>query len=472
MLFKLLQFCKLVAFVTTTPDALPAFRNQRSESAKIGLSTCLALVTATMVGTGVYTSLGFQLLDLQSGFTILLIWIVGGLISLCGALSYAELAARIPRSGGEYTYLTEIYHPSLGFMAGFISAIAGFAAPIALAALAFGTYLQAGIPACPARISSFAAVVLISLGHLRSLRLSSFVQNGMTVVKFLLLAVFLLVGVWSAARHPECVGLLTPSTESLKELIRPSAGVALLFVLYAYSGWNAPTYLAAEVKNTPAIVGRSLVIGTLAVTVVYVVLNAVFLTAAPASELRGVLNVGSVAANHLIGLVGGALMSDVIALGLLASISAMVFAGPRVTQRVSEDHLLLRFIASTNGNGIPRRATILQLVLVIALIATGSFEAVLLYAQIPLLLCLILGVAGLMVLRGRPSGHESIDPFDSEAFRCPLYPLPPVIFILSTLAGLIYSALNKPWVAMAGLGTMILPLFIYPIVSRKNNHRS
>jgi len=453
-------------------DAPCAIRTQGSEGARIGLSTCLALVTATMVGTGVYTSLGFQLLDLQSGFTILLIWILGGVISLCGALSYAELAARIPRSGGEYTYLTEIYDPSLGFMAGFISTIAGFAAPIALAALAFGTYLHAGIPACPARISSFAAVVLISLGHLRSLRLSSFVQNGMTVVKFLLLAVFLLVGVWSAARHPQCLGLLTPDTGSLKELFRPSAGVALLFVLYAYSGWNAPTYLAAEVKNTPAIVGRSLVIGTLAVMVIYVVLNAVFLTAAPASELRGVLNVGSVAANHLIGPVGGAVMSNVIALGLLASISAMVFAGPRVTQRVSEDHHLFRSLASTNGNGIPRRATILQLVLVLALIATGSFETVLVYAQVPLLLCLILGVAGLMVLRKRSSQREPAASLDSGAFRCPLYPLPPVIFILSTLAGLIYSAFNKPWVAVAGLGTMILPLAIYPIVSKKNNPRS
>lgn len=455
--------------MTTTTALHSAEKHSTAENQKIGFFTCLALVTATMVGTGVYTSLGFQLLDLQSGFTILLIWILGGVISLCGALSYAELAARIPRSGGEYTYLAEIYHPSLGFMAGFISNIAGFAAPIALAAIAFGTYLHAALPVFPATFSSFAAVVVISVGHLRSLRLSAYVQNGMTVVKFLLLAVFLVIGIWSAARHPDCMAVFAPGAGSVKELFRPSAGVALLFVLYAYSGWNAPTYLASEVKDRRKIVGRSLVIGTMAVTVIYVVLNAVFLSAAPASELKGVLNVGSVAANHLIGPVGGAVMSGVIALGLLASISAMVFAGPRVTQRVSEEHRLFRPLASTNGKGIPRRATILQLLLVLALIATGSFESVLVYAQIPLLLCLILGVAGVMVLR-RKTARCRGDAKDTPGFLCPLYPLPPVVFILSTLAGLIYSTVNKPWVALAGLGTMVLPLVLYPLIGKKSSN--
>jgi APA family basic amino acid/polyamine antiporter len=213
-------------------------------------------------------------------------------------------------------------------------------------------------------------------------------------------------------------------------------------------------------------VGLSLILGTLVVTALYLVLNSVFLSAAPASELRGVLNVGSVAANHLIGPIGGAVMSGVIALGLLASTSAMVFAGPRVTQRVSEDHALFRFLASANPRGIPRRATILQLILVIGLIATGSFEFVLVYAQVPLLLCLILGVAGVMVLRVK-STRSGASAGPDSAFRCPLYPLPPVVFILSTLAGLIYSAINKPWVALAGVGTMIVPFAIYPLIVRK-----
>jgi len=434
----------------------------------IGLPTCVALVTSTMVGTGVYTSLGFQLQDLRSGFSILILWGLGGLISLCGALSYAELSARIPRSGGEYTYLSEIYHPVLGFMAACVSLLAGFAAPIALSAMAFGSYLHAAVPECPERLSGLLAVVLITLLHLRSLETSSVVQNAATILKFLLVAIFVGIGLRFATLHPQTMRTLLPASGSLQDLLRPASGVALLFVLYAYSGWNATTYLSGEVREGRRMVGLSLIFGTLVVTVLYLVLNSVFLSAAPASELRGVLNVGSVAANHLIGPIGGSVMSGVIALGLLASTSAMVFAGPRVTQRVSEDHAFFRFLASTNLRGIPRRATLLQLILVIGLIATGSFESVLVYAQVPLLLCLILGVAGVVVLRVKSTRSGACAGPDS-AFRCPLYPLPPVVFILSTLAGLIYSAMNKPWVALAGVSTMIVPLAIYPLIVRKTS---
>ena len=431
----------------------------------IGLLTCLSLVTATMVGTGVYTSLGFQLMTLQSGFSILCLWALGGLLSLCGALSYAELSARIPRSGGEYTYLSEIYHPALGFMAGFVSLVAGFAAPIALSAMAFGTYLHAAWPGCPERAVPMVAVVLISLGHLQSLKMSSRVQNVTTGVKFLLLGSFLLIGVWSAVRNPGSLKTLMPAQGSLGELLHPSGGIALLFVLYAYSGWNATTYLAGEVRDRQKIVGLSLILGTLAVTILYVLINAVFLTSAPASDLRGVLNVGSIAANHLIGPLGGSVMSGLVAIGLLASISAMIWAGPRVTQRIGEDHFLFRKLALTSTNGTPRRATLLQLVLVLGLLSSGSFEAILVCSQIPLLICLILGVSGVIVMRLK----NSLPPPSLEAnpvFSCPLYPLPPLLFILCSTAGLGYTALSKPQFAIAGVGIMIIPLALYPWISR------
>ena len=249
-----------------------------SSRSAIGLPTCVALVTATMVGTGVYTSLGFQLQDLRSGFSILVLWGLGGLISLCGALSYAELSARIPRSGGEYTYLSEIYHPAIGFMAACVSLLAGFAAPIALSALAFGSYLHAAYPECGERTSGFAAVVLITLLHLRSLGTSSLVQNAATALKFLLVALFLFIGFRAAFLKSSAAEVLRPGAGWFQELARPSSGIALLFVLYAYSGWNATTYLAGEVRNGRRTVGLSLILGTLAVTLLYIALNAVFLT--------------------------------------------------------------------------------------------------------------------------------------------------------------------------------------------------
>jgi APA family basic amino acid/polyamine antiporter len=427
--------------------------------AGIGLLTCLSLVTATMVGTGVYTSLGFQLVDLHSGFSILMLWVIGGVIALCGALSYAEIAVAIPRSGGEYTYLSEIYHPALGFMAAFISVIAGFAAPIALAAIAFGSYLHAALPWCQPRPSSFLVVMLISCGHLLSLRLSALFQNGVSVLKFLILALFLATGIWNAFDHPVSLAILKPSRGSLSELLHPSSGIALIFVLYAYSGWNASTYLAGEVRDRQRTVGLSLIMGTAFVTLLYVTLNAVFLTAAPASELRGVLNVGSIAASHLLGACGGAIMSGVIALGLIACLSAMILAGPRVTQRVGEDYTVFAWFGQFTRGGIPLRATLLQLGIVLLLLATGSFESVMLYAQVPLLLCLVLGVAGVFILRNRSTPTR---------FRCPLFPIPPLLFIFCTLTVLLYSALNKPWLALAGLGTMLLPLLVHPMIARRN----
>jgi len=422
-----------------------------------------------MVGTGVYTSLGFQLQDLHSGFTILCLWALGGLISLCGALSYAELASRIPRSGGEYTYLTEIYHPALGFMAGFVSLIAGFAAPIALSAMAFGTYLHAAWPGCPMNAVPIATVILISFIHLQSLQTSSLMQNVTTGVKFLLLATFLVLGMWSAASHPQKVALLLPLRGSLSELLHPSSGVALLFVLYAYSGWNATTYLAGDVQGSKTTVGLSLVLGTLIVTLLYVLLNAIFLTAAPADEMIGILNVASVAASHLIGPIGGALMSGLIAMGLLASMSAMIWAGPRVTQKIGEDHLMFRKLALTSKNGIPRRASLLQLALVLGLLWTGSFESILICSQIPLLVCLILGTSGVLVLRSKAS--HTLSAGTQPTFRCPLYPLPPALFILCSLAGLVYAAMSKPFFAIAGFIILAIPLALYPWVTRKPARR-
>ena len=164
-------------------------------------------------------------------------------------------------------------------------------------------------------------------------------------------------------------------------------------------------------------------------------------------------------------------MSGLIAVGLLASISAMIWAGPRVTQRIGEDHHPFRKLALTSRNGIPRRATLLQLALVLGLLSSGSFEAILVCSQIPLLICLILGVGGVIVLRLKES---SLSPSTATrpVLSCPFYPLPPLVFILCSGAGLVYTALSKPQFAIAGVGMMIIPLILYPWISRKRSPRS
>src|SRR3990167_2701909 len=224
---------------------------------KIGIFTSVILVMAIMVDTGIYTSLGLQLLSISSAFTILTLWVLAGIGALCGDLSYAELASLMPHSGGEYYYLSKIYHPAVGTMAGIIGQLAGFSAPIALASMAFGKYFQALFPSSNAMLSSIILVTVVTGAHLFNLRYSAIFQNSVTGLKFLLIAIFLYVGFRYATITPK---IFLPSKVAIKELFHPSSGVVLVFCFYAYSGWNSSIYIADDVVSARRNVGRSLII--------------------------------------------------------------------------------------------------------------------------------------------------------------------------------------------------------------------
>jgi len=298
----------------------------------VGLAACAALVVANMVGTGIFTSLGFQVGEIPSRPAIMALWTLGGILALCGALCYAELSAAVTRSGGEYHFLGQIYHPSLGFMAGVVSLVVGFAAPVALSAMAFGSYLHGVFPGVSPIAASTAVVIIVTLFHLRDLRLSSIFQILFTVLKiglvlFLIAALFAAPGTASAAGEPWSSYLLTA----------PFA-VSLMFTLYAYSGWNAATYILGEVRTPARIIPAALIAGTLLVMALYLGLNAAFLHVAPTALLAGQLNVAQVAAESVFGANGGRLVAAVIALGLISAISAMIWAGPRVAMVIGEDY--------------------------------------------------------------------------------------------------------------------------------------
>src|SRR5213082_3649960 len=165
----------------------PAAAKSAPPKRTIGFVTACSIVIANIIGTGIFTSLGFQLNDIQSGFALLMLWVVGGIAAVCGALCYGELSAALPRSGGEYHFLSQIYHPAVGFMAGFVSATVGFAAPTALAALAFGKYLQGVLGFGSPVLLSFAVVWAVALFHLKNLQVGSAFQNLSTLIKLLLI---------------------------------------------------------------------------------------------------------------------------------------------------------------------------------------------------------------------------------------------------------------------------------------------
>ena len=210
----------------------------------IGFFTACGIVIANIIGTGVFTSLGFQLADIHSGFPLLMLWIVGGVVALCGALSYGELSAALPRSGGEYHFLSAIYHPALGFMAGFVSATVGFAAPIALAAMAFGKYFQGVFGFGSATLLSFVLVWIIALVHMSGLKLGSAFQNLSTLLKVLLILALIAAGVLVDPKQPIT---FLPQSGDASAIFSPAFAVALVFVMYSYSGWNAAVYITGEI---------------------------------------------------------------------------------------------------------------------------------------------------------------------------------------------------------------------------------
>ena len=436
------------------------------QNSKVGLLTCVFLVVAIMVGTGIYTSLGIQLMSLSSGFAILAVWALGGLGALCGALSYAELAAQMPESGGEYYYLSKIYHPSLGTMAGIVMQASAFAAPIALFCMAFGKYFEAIFPNVSPTLASMLLVTIITAIHLVNHRCSSWFQDIVTGLKFFLIAAILFIGFRYATGSPK---IFLPSHTAFKELLNPSSGVALIFCYYAYSGWNSTTYMAGDVASSQKTVGRSLIIGTLIVIGIYLLTNAVFLMAAPINELRGILDVGHVAAVHLLGEKGAYLMSSCIAIGLVAGVSGMVWVGPSIAQMMGKDLPTLRWLSQTSSAGVPLRAFLLQYVLVMILLLTGSFKFVLICSQFPLICCEMLGVLGVIVLRCRANKKDKISNGEKTQplFRSPLYPLPQLIFLGISLMALVYAMMTNPREGMIGIAILAVSLALYPLLHRK-----
>ena len=425
--------------------------NLRLPPRTVGFFTACGIVIANIIGTGVFTSLGFQVADIQSGFALIMLWIVGGIAALCGALCYGELSAALPRSGGEYHFLSEIYHPSVGFMAGFVSATVGFAAPIALAAMAFGKYFQGVFNFGSPILLSFVLVWIVAVFHFGNLRLGSAFQNLWTVVKLILITTLIGAGMLVTEKQPIT---FLPQIADRMSIFSGAFAVALVYVMYSYSGWNASSYIIGEVKSPERNVPRSLVFGTLIVMAAYVLLNGMFLATTPQSEMRGQVEVGLIAGKHIFGENGARVVGAIICLGLVSAISSMTWIGPRVTMSMGEDHWLLRFLGRKNAEGVPANAVVVQLLIVNILLLTRSFELVVVYIQFALLLCSLLTVVGVIVLRlARPQM--------ARPYRVWLYPVPPIIFAGITVWMMIYLLRSKTTESVAGLITAMVGLLLY-----------
>lgn len=411
----------------------------------LGPWSATSLVVASMIGAGVFTTSGFALADLGRRDAVMAAWLVGGILAACGALSYGALARRIPESGGEYTFLSQTIHPLAGFLAGWISLLAGFTAPIAAAALGMQAYLAPAFdaPMRPEWIGT-AAILLAGLLHGLRIREGIVVQNVAVAVKLLAIATFVLLGV---TRLP---GAVIRAADPAPAVDAGAFAVTLVWIFFAYSGWNAAVYVASEVRDPRRNLSRSLLYGTAIVTLAYLALNAVFLYSAPIEALAGQADVGAIAALHLGGPRLRAAISVLVSLALFTSVSSMVMAGPRVYARMAEEGLFPRAIGRRGE--APGAAVALQVALAVGVVWLTGLAQLLSYVGFTLGISAAATVIGLVLLRQREG---------AERVPVPGYPVVPLVFVLTTLAVSAFLVARRPAEALWGLLTVASGVPVY-----------
>lgn len=421
------------------------------EKKPVSLFSATVLVIANMIGTGVFTTLGFQIESVQAPFSAIMLWVVGGAVSFCGALSYGELGAMMPRSGGEYAYLSEIYHPAIGFLSGCVSILAGFGAPIALAAIALGRYSGAAFPGIDETVVAVGAIAGLTVVHVVDVGFGCRFQNVLTIGKVLLIAAFVAAGFFvphaQEIRLPETFG-------EMKSVFSPAFAVGLVYVTYSYYGWNASAYIAGEIPKPERNLPASLFVGTLLVTLCYVLLNLVFLLTVPAGDLSGKIEVGHLSAKAIFGTGGARLMTLLICLALTSTLSSMIMVGPRVASTMGEDIKALAFLGRRSSRGVPVTAILVQSAVAMLLALTSAFDAILTSVGFTLTLFTCMAVLGVFVLRVRK-------PHLGRPFRTWGYPVVPALFLAVNCWMLCYLLIQRPLPSVIGLLTVASALVVY-----------
>lgn len=406
----------------------------------VGWGSAAALVVASMIGTGVFTTSGFLLTDLGSPWAVLAVWVAGGILATLGALSYGALARRIPESGGEYLFVSRTLHPAAGYISGWISLLVGFSAPLAAAAFGFGEYAKAWLGGCPPQWSGTLLIVLFACVHAMPVRRGVRVQDWAVLVKVVLILAFVCIGF----ARLDVTAPRSPFSSPLSTL-----AVSLVWVSFSYSGWNAAIYIGGEVTDPERNLPRSLLVGTALVTLLYLALNAVFVFSAPVSELAGKLEIGRIAANALGGRPLAEAVTALIALALVTSVSAMVMAGPRVYARMATDGCLPHWLAANHGP--PRAAIALQAGLALAMLWTASYQSLLTYIGFTLGLSTAGTVVGLIRLRRR----------EGPSLAVAGWPWVPALFLIGVLGMTTFSVARRPVESLFGFGTIALGWLVW-----------
>jgi basic amino acid/polyamine antiporter, APA family len=421
---------------------------------RIGLFAASNIVVANMIGAGIFTTSGLLMSGLSNPVLLIILWIAGGIIALCGALAYAELGAAMPRAGGEYAFLSHLYHPVLGFLSGWVSFVVGFSAPIAASAIGFSEYFSRAIPGLPGanKILAVLVILIFTLVHLRGLRFGSHVQNGLTLLKVSLIVILIVAGLFLGKGSPHHFSEGSPVSWNFGTL--KTMGLSLMWIMFAYSGWNASTYIGSEIIQPVRNIPRSLLLGTGIVLILYVLLNIVYVYGIRPDDMKGVISVGGLAVRNLFGASMEVVFSLLIAFALFSSLSAFIILGPRVYYAMAADGYFFKFVARIHPRfHVPSGAIVLQAAIAILMVLSGTFDQILTYMGFSLGVFPILAVAGVFKLRKMPEATLKLRGF-------PVFLL---VYLLFGVVMLVLSFLERPTESSIAIVTILagIPVFYY-----------
>jgi APA family basic amino acid/polyamine antiporter len=438
---------------------------------KLGLFPATNIVIANMIGAGIFTTAGLLMAGLNDPLLMLVLWAVGGIIALCGAFSYGELGAAMPGAGGEYLFLSKLYNPIYGFLSGWVSFIVGFSAPIAASAMGFSEYFCRAVPILEnpeimnpvlmKKLISVSVILIFTFIHYRGIKTGARVQNILTILKVALIVILLLAGLLSGKGDLSNFhdgGHIESGLGGWKTI-----GLSLMWIMFAYSGWNASTYLGAEIKNPSKILPRSLIYGTGLVIILYLGINFLYIYGINPEEMKGVISVGGLAMGNLFGKSADMIFSMIIAFALFSSLSAFIIIGPRVYYSMAKDGLFFKSVAKIHKRfEVPSNSILLQCLIAVILAFSGTFEQVLTYMGFALGIFPVLTVIGVFKLRANNPG----------ALHLPGYPVTQIIYIIAGIMILVLSFLERPVESSIAALTVIIGIPAYFIFKWTSERKS
>jgi APA family basic amino acid/polyamine antiporter len=436
---------------------------------RLGLFPATNIVVANMIGAGIFTTSGLLMSGLNNPLLMIILWTAGGIIALCGALSYGELGAAMPGAGGEYLFLSKLYSPIFGFLSGWVSFIVGFSAPIAASALGFSEYFTRAVPGLAVwlqnngimgpvltkKVLAVSVILIFTFIHYRGIKYGARIQNTLTLLKILLIVILLTAGFSSGKgdfSNFTAGGKITSGLAGWKTI-----GLSLMWIMFAYSGWNASTYLGAEIKNPSRNLPGSLIYGTVIVMILYLGINILYVYGINPEAMKGVISVGGLAMGNLFGKSAEVLFSILIAFALFSSLSAFIIIGPRVYYSMAKDGLFFKSAARIHKKfQVPSNSILLQCLIAVILVLSGTFEQVLTYMGFALGIFPVLTVMGIWRLRKN----------NPEALKIKGFPVPQIIYIAAGVLILVLSFLERPLESSIALITVFIGIPVYFIFKK------